>query len=124
MRTDERRLAAANQLRRVNRELALAEEIAARPKCSNCRFGPVRATDPDKCEHFAHWHISQDKRLSIPVTTAQARSEDGLCGPEGELFQPYSWWRKGAKWAQARDPVALVMIPLIVVGTVLGAIFS
>ena len=82
------------EVRRVQAE----REIAFRPLCTDCRFGPVRAGDPDKCEHFAHWRISPDRRLRIDVTTGQARSVDGLCGPDAVLFEKPSQARAVARW--------------------------
>lgn len=115
MSPDERRQAAADQLRRVDRELALAETVAARPLCSDCRFGPMRPTDRDRCEHFAHWEISPDRKLRIPVTTEQARSVDGLCGPEALLFSPYKWWRLAPRWLARQKPETTAWVLMLAI---------
>lgn len=115
MQADDRRRAAMLEVRRVQAE----RELAFASRCQDCRFGPVRAGDPDKCEHFAHWRISPDRRLSIPVTTGQARSEKGLCGPMAELFEPYSRWRLVPRWLARIGPRDSVMIALY---TVLGVL--
>jgi hypothetical protein len=123
MKLDERRLAAANALRRVRAE----REIAFRPLCRDCRFGPVRETDPDKCEHFAHWRISPDRRLRIAVTTAHARSESGLCGPEALMFEPYRRWRRVAQWLARRKPAdasGYIWLGIIGAGTAIVALYE
>lgn len=111
MNVDDRRRAAALAVRRVQAE----REIAFRPLCQDCRFGPVREGDPDKCEHFAHWKISPDRRLSIPVTTGEARSESGLCGPEAVLFEKPSQGRAAVRWLVRRPDI---VGPIYMVGGV------
>ncbi len=66
----------------------------ARP-CSDCRFGPLNGTGAGICEHYAHWQITANvldgkRRGKALVSTMKARSESGLCGPEGLLFEPYT----------------------------------
>jgi hypothetical protein len=107
------------EVRRVQAE----REIAFRPQCQDCRFGPVRASDPDRCEHFAHWRISPDRRLSIKVTTGEARSESGLCGPDAVLFSPYAKWRLVPRWLARMDPQSSVMIAFyIALGTLAAGV--
>ena len=130
MDSDERRLAAATALARVRAD----REVAFRPLCRDCRFGPVRSTDPDKCEHFAHWNIQGDpvsgnRSLSITTTTAAARNENGLCGPEGLLFAPYTRRQRVARWLarMAPDNLATVIFwailgSLMAIGTIITAI--
>lgn len=123
MDVDDRRRATMLEVQRVQAE----REIAFRPKCQDCRFGPVRPTDADKCEHFAHWRISPDRRLSIPVTTGQARSETGLCGPEALLFSPYRWWRRlPRKLARMKpeDAVWVVFFGIIAALTLIVSVFT
>src|SRR5437868_6981997 len=119
MDAEQRRLAGIAEIRRVQAE----REVAFYPLCSDCRFGPFRSTDRDRCEHFAHWQISPDRRLSIPVTTGEARSVEGLCGPEATLFAPYRRMRRVARWFGRRDPVWL-MWPALAMILAFGAIVS
>lgn len=96
---------------------------AARP-CAKCRFGPLDGSGQGKCEHFAHWQIGAEpltgkNRLHIRVTTAEARGEDGLCGPEGLLFEPYSLPRKLALWLSVNSE----WLPFLGMWAVIGALF-
>jgi hypothetical protein len=123
MTPDQRRHAIIEQLRRVRRERKVAfeprEASEPVPGCSDCRFGPLDRRNI--CEHFAHWNISPDKRLKINVTTTQARSDDGLCGPDAMLFEPYRGWRKLARIASKVD-LMNVFVGLSVVGGILFGI--
>jgi hypothetical protein len=81
--------------------------VVADRLCTKCVFGPIKGGE-GRCEHFAHWQISHDpvvgeKRLRIPVTAREARSEDGLCGPNGMLFEPYKGFRRVALWLARKD---------------------
>lgn len=112
---EERRAAGLAEVARVQRE----REIAFRPRCSDCRFGPLEGTE-GKCEHFAHWRISPDRRLSIPVSTTQARSEGGLCGPEAMLFAPYGFFRRIARRARRYNPAHVFLFSLIAFGVLIS----
>lgn len=72
-----------------------AQHLPLAKPCSGCRFGPLDGTGAGICEHFAHWEIEANvltgKRSGrVLVSTMKARSESGLCGPEGLLFEPYT----------------------------------
>lgn len=115
---EQRRLAVISQVRRVRTEREAA--FAPAPlRCQDCRFGPLRSSSPDRCEHFAHWHISPDRKLRIPVTTEQARSGSGLCGPDALLFEPYGW-RIVPRWLARQNPEDAVWY---VLGSVVAAGF-
>ena len=107
MTPEDRRKAAIVATRRVQ----LEREVAFRPRCRDCRFGPIKS-DEGRCEHFVHWRISPDRRLSIPETTTQARSESGLCGPEATLFAPFRGWRRVARSLSLYKGEATDFVPL------------
>lgn len=121
MNHEERRQAGLLAVRRVREQYDVAFH---RPRCSDCRFGPVRAGDRDRCEHFTHWEISPDRRLRIPVTTEQARSESGLCGPDALLFEPYGRFRRIARWLARQKPQDAVGIVFLATIAVLTLIFA
>jgi hypothetical protein len=81
-------------------EERIAESAA--PSCNQCIFGPINDTGKGPCDHIAHWERRRDfvqgKWVARnEVTTDEARGEDGLCGPEGLLFQPYSFGARIAR---------------------------
>lgn len=80
-----------------------AQHLPLTKPCSECRFGPIDGSGLGICEHYAHWEIAADpvrgrRRGSVQVSTMTARSADGLCGPEGLLFEPYSRRGKIILW--------------------------
>lgn len=102
-----------------------ATYIVKERSCASCRFGPIDGSGRGKCEHFAHWDISHEPlsgrtSLRIPVMTAEARSEAGLCGPEGLLFEPYGWWR-GALRQISREPLWIYIFCFVAVFAVIFA---
>jgi hypothetical protein len=113
---EERRAAGLAEVARAQRE----REIAFRPRCSDCRFGPLDGSE-GKCEHFVHWHISPERRLSIPVSTKQARSANGLCGPKALLFAPYGPARRLARRARKYDPATIFLFAVIISGMLITA---
>lgn len=79
-----------------------AQHLPLTRPCSECRFGPIDGSGLGVCEHYANWEISVDpvtgkRRGRVAVTTTEARSVDGLCGPEGLLFESYGL-RKVIRW--------------------------
>jgi hypothetical protein len=65
------------------------------PSCVFCVYGPKRAERVRKatCHHPLFWQMKGDPTADTYsaeslISTATARSEGGLCGPEAELFEP------------------------------------
>lgn len=90
----------------------------ARP-CSDCRFGPLDGAGRGICEHYANWQIVGDpatgKRTgSVHVSTMTARSAEGLCGPEGLLFEGRSKGQKVALWLSRANEFQLMLVGLLV----------
>lgn len=95
-------------------EIQVSEDAAARaaPSCAKCIFGPLNDTGEGKCDHLVHWQRRHDPVLGkwkgrLEVTTSEARSPNGLCGPEGLLFQPYTLPRTAARWFHKHGPFPL-----------------
>lgn len=72
------------------------------PGCQFCVFGPDDGTARGVCSHPIHMEasakpVSGDFEVKSLVSTIKARSEGGLCGPEGLLFEARAWpvrvWR-------------------------------
>lgn len=128
MDSEARKAAALVAIKRVQaqRVLAFSQEPETETvlRCSDCRFGPVRHNDRDRCEHFVHWQIDPDRKLRIPVTTGQARSPDGLCGPEALLFSPYKWWRLAPRWLARQKPETAAWVLLIAIVTAIALILG
>ena len=113
-------------VRKVLRQIQLDERRAqdAGPSCSLCIFGPINDSGVGFCDHIVHWQRHHDpvrgKWLGARhVTTAEARSEEGLCGPEALLFQPYSLGRRIARRLSLTDPILLFSLFLFVCGVVI-----
>jgi hypothetical protein len=85
---------------------------ASGPPCSECVYGPINDTGEGLCDYIAHWDRRWDPvagkwRGSLKTTTREARSETGLCGPEGLLWEPYTPARKVARWLARNGPMPL-----------------
>ena len=80
------------------------------PACRECIYAPIDGSGRGPCENPVHWEMRYDATAgelagkTDRVTTTEARAEDGLCGPEGLLFEPYQWWRKGFRWIARLHP--------------------
>lgn len=62
------------------------------PACLYCVHGPERSAK-GLCSHPIFWHVGAEATTDSftarsMMSTVTARSADGLCGPEAELFQP------------------------------------
>jgi hypothetical protein len=49
----------------------------------------------------------------------QARAADGMCGPEGLLFEPYTVFKRSARWLARANLLTLYALAL---GTLVGAL--
>ena len=83
------------------------------PGCARCVYGPIKGAGLGKCEHPVFWERRRDPvrgewRGQLTSTTSEARSEQGLCGPEGLLFEPYTPLRRVARRIAAMDHDAIV----------------
>lgn len=101
MDTAKRIAAVRERLRAIQTEERRAELTG--PSCRDCIFGPINGTGHGDCDHVAHLErrhdpVSGEWVESVAVTTGDARSEAGLCGPEGLLFQPYTPLRRIPKY--------------------------
>lgn len=110
METQQRGAAVRSRLR----EIKIAEDAAEQsgPPCSQCIFGPLDGDPKGKCDHIAHWERRHDPVIGkwkgwLAVTVADARSPDGLCGPEALLFEPYTLPQKAARWLARNGPFPL-----------------
>jgi len=119
------------------RELQLDEHKAKRmgPACIQCvHYAPSETKPVAYCNHIA----LVDRKLVVTtgefsehqhVTAEDARSENGLCGPEALLFQ-MNWWAVGkirldraVSWAGTAFMVAVaVAVAGIEVGHWLGLV--
>lgn len=126
METSKRIAAVRARLRDIQIVERMAEDVG--PPCTACIFGPIKKekNGVGLCDHVAHWEKRHDPvsgkwKASLNVTTVEARSPEGLCGPEGLLFQPYRFPRNIAKWLA--DPNHAFALPLfiVVVLSLLGA---
>lgn len=91
------------------------------PSCGACIFGPINDDGHGKCDHIVHWNrkwhpVSNKWIASNNVTTAEARAESGLCGPEALLFQSYSFKGNIFKRLAKTNPYWLFMGPILAVG--------
>ena len=89
----------------VDRKALIAERAAEQrdrierlrktaPPCSHCRYGPG-GNGVGFCRHPIHWRlevspVTGKAPMTSMMRTTTARAERGLCGPEGELFEPFS----------------------------------
>lgn len=98
-----------------------AGELArnASPPCNQCVYGPINDSGKGWCEHPAHYRVRYEP-LSGKLrgghdrtNTITARGIDGLCGPEGLLFEGYPWWRKPFRWFAGLRGLASIYVPLI-----------
>lgn len=113
MDTEARITAVRRRLRELQTEEATVER-KGRP-CTECIFGPINDNGRGRCDHIVHWQRRHDTlngrwKGRLEVTTAEARSEDGLCGPEGLLFQPYSLKGRAFRWLSQRHAIIWLWI--------------
>lgn len=77
---------------------------SAAPACHQCIYGPINETGKGWCEHPVFYRIRYDPVSGKlfgghnRMNTTQARSDEGLCGPQGLLFEGYTWWRRPFRW--------------------------
>jgi hypothetical protein len=61
------------------------------PSCLFCVYGPEKSAK-GICNHPVFWRAEHGVNGAAikrsMMTTMKARSEEGLCGPEAELFKP------------------------------------
>lgn len=76
------------------------EIMRAAPPCDRCIYGPIVQKDGAECEHLVHWRNLEYDAAAAKwrgqrdrVTVREARSQNGICGPEGRLFEPYGFFR-------------------------------
>jgi hypothetical protein len=67
--------------------------LRAGPACHFCIHGPENGAAKGICGHPIHHEAKADAvtggfSTKSLVSTLKARSESGLCGPEGLLFEP------------------------------------
>ena len=96
----------------VRAQLEQLKTVEPGPPCTRCIYGPINDTGVGKCDHIVHWQIQHDplsgkRRGRLAVTTEEARSADGLCGPEGLLFEPYPPFRRVARWLASLQDMAI-----------------
>jgi hypothetical protein len=111
------------------RELQTDEHLAERsgPPCVGCIHITLKkegfpATDMPYCGHLAYTQRAYDRTKGefdevIAVTAETARADDGLCGPEGMLFESKVVPWKLARWFNEE------VFPFAVIGSVGGTIF-
>jgi hypothetical protein len=75
---------------------------AAGPSCQFCIYGPENGAAKGICRHIVFQDpifdpVTGDWSQRSVMSTMTARSPEGLCGPEGLLFERYSalniFWR-------------------------------
>jgi hypothetical protein len=105
----------AERITAVREKLSLRRELGAfteAPSCRHCIHGPVENSGMGACDHPVHWRLRYDPvtgklRGRIDETsTSEARSENGLCGPEGLLFAHYSSTQKIVRWFANHNPIS------------------
>jgi hypothetical protein len=104
----------AERITAVREKLSLGRRLGAAsesPSCRQCVHGPIENSGIGPCDHPVHWRLRYDpvtgklKGRIDETSTSEARSENGLCGPEGLLFAPYSTPQKIIRWFANHDPI-------------------
>lgn len=101
-------------------------DVGVGPACRGCRYG--YGVEDGICEHLIHSEgspspVDGQPLIRSKVSVTEARSIDGLCGPEALLFEPASPLTKLSGWGKetAREMLP-PLVTMLAIGAGIGAI--